>query len=382
MDKILTIMVHDTRTFLKHGGAWVSLFALPVVFVLFMALANRGGSASDQRQNIIKISVENHDSGYLGEALIKELEKRKAEIHRGGPDDDMRGVQLQVVIPENFTQQLLLLDPTTLEYVNLEGTNKSLNESVDIRVQRAAMALTAALVKNGAGDVDREVDPDALRQDLERDDAVPLNVSYSNNKPPPKGFTQALPGVLVMFLMMNLLMYGGSSIATERTSGVLERIAVFPISRLQLIFGKILGRFTLGVFKILFFVILALFIFEIDVLGNPVPMMIALLIYAWACAALGVLIGAVVRTPERVTMLSLIFGLSFAALGGCWWPLEIAPEMMQMIGRLLPTAWAMDALTKTIHLGYGWDKLTLELIVLAGYAIGATVLASIFLRYR
>jgi ABC-type multidrug transport system permease subunit len=33
-----------------------------------------------------------------------------------------------------------------------------------------------------------------------------------------------------------------------------------------------------------------------------------------------------------------------AALGGCWWPIEVAPRWMQELASWLPTGWVMNAL--------------------------------------
>jgi ABC-type multidrug transport system permease subunit len=40
-----------------------------------------------------------------------------------------------------------------------------------------------------------------------------------------------------------------------------------------------------------------------------------------------------------------------AALGGCWWPIEIAPAWMQGVATVLPTGWTMDALHKLVNFG-------------------------------
>ena len=42
-----------------------------------------------------------------------------------------------------------------------------------------------------------------------------------------------------------------------------------------------------------------------------------------------------------------------AALGGCWWPIEITPAWMQFVQKLLPTGWTMDALHKLISFQAG-----------------------------
>ena len=42
-----------------------------------------------------------------------------------------------------------------------------------------------------------------------------------------------------------------------------------------------------------------------------------------------------------------------AALGGCWWPIEITPAWMQKLALALPTGWAMDAMHKLVNFGDG-----------------------------
>ena len=69
-----------------------------------------------------------------------------------------------------------------------------------------------------------------------------------------------------------------------------------------------------------------------------------------------------------------------AALGGCWWPMEVVPDFAKMIGSVIPTAWAMSALHQLISFGGGLQQITTELLLLAGFAVVSTVLAARFLR--
>jgi len=47
----------------------------------------------------------------------------------------------------------------------------------------------------------------------------------------------------------------------------------------------------------------------------------------------------------------VIASLVMAALGGCWWPLEIVPGAMRAVARVLPTGQAMDAIGEMLALG-------------------------------
>jgi ABC-type multidrug transport system permease subunit len=53
---------------------------------------------------------------------------------------------------------------------------------------------------------------------------------------------------------------------------------------------------------------------------------------------------------------------TLAALGGCWWPIEITPGWMQTLQLFLPTGWAMDALHKLISFGHGPDSVAPHLV--------------------
>jgi len=65
--------------------------------------------------------------------------------------------------------------------------------------------------------------------------------AHAGRRPIPTGFNLSLPGVMVMYLMMNLLIFGGVTMAWERRSGVLRRIAVHPVTQGEILTGKLYG---------------------------------------------------------------------------------------------------------------------------------------------
>ena len=79
-----------------------------------------------------------------------------------------------------------------------------------------------------------------------------------------------------------------------------------------------------------------------------------------------------VREPQAQTTL--------AALGGCWWPLEIASPGQQMIALFLPTGWALKALHQLISFGSGLSAVIQPLAMLCGFGVIANLLAARFFR--
>lgn len=92
-------------------------------------------------------------------------------------------------------------------------------------------------------------------------------------------------------------------------------------------------------------------IFNMD-WGPNVPMvLLVLVVYAGLVALLGILLGSLARTEGQAIGIGVLSANVLAALGGCWWPIEITPEWMQRLAMLLPTGWAMDALHKLVNFG-------------------------------
>jgi ABC-2 type transport system permease protein len=69
-----------------------------------------------------------------------------------------------------------------------------------------------------------------------------------------------------------------------------------------------------------------------------------------------------------------------AALGGCWWPLEIGPPALKTIALCLPTGWALLTLHRLISFGSDFSAVLTPLAVLAGFGAAANVLAARFFR--
>jgi ABC-2 type transport system permease protein len=89
---------------------------------------------------------------------------------------------------------------------------------------------------------------------------------------------------------------------------------------------------------------------------------------ALAAAALGTLLGTMVRSTSQANNLSIMLGMVMALLGGCWYPLELFPQAVQTAVKILPTTWAMQGmLDLTLRAGSVQD-IWLESGVLLGFA--------------
>ncbi|HAV64459.1 MAG TPA: hypothetical protein DCY13_19085 [Verrucomicrobiales bacterium] len=375
MKHLFLIGHHDVRMFLRAKVNLIWLVLMPLGFMYITGVAFKGpGSPSNPRPSVL---IDNQDTNFLAEILLAKLDAQGMRTVSGDAAKDAeRGIR----IPADFSERVLRKEQVKLEVFKTDKASEQSAAMIEFRVLRAVIGINSDLVQLAQQGGDAAITEARLRELQSQTRPVTLDATFAGREPVPSGFNHSLPSNMVMFLMINLLVFGGSSVAVERETGVIRRLLAHPVTRLQLVMGKVYGRFLLGVFQIAAFLLVGGLLFGVPLGREPLALVPGLLLYAWVAASLGVLIGSLVTGEEKTIGICVVASLVMGALGGCWWPLEIVPEAMQKVAHVVPTAWAMDLLHRLISFGGGLGDVTLELGVLTGYAVAANVLAARFFR--
>jgi ABC-type multidrug transport system permease subunit len=341
-----------------------------------MGFANHGPGKPYNRTP--PVLVENADTNFLSQIFLDELSSQNMWLL----DPTNRETAARVIrIPADFTSRILQQQQSKVQFLRHDASEEADAALIEVRLVRALIAmnghlLEAATVTNLPGALTEA----KLRAVMARPNPVSLNAKFAGRKPVPSGFNFSLPGNLVMYLMMNLLIFGGATVAAERRNGVIKRLMVHPVTRLELVMGKIYGLMLLGVVQIVFFLAVGKFLFHVNLGANLPAVTLTLLVFAWVAGSLGVLVGSLVAEHDRVAGICVLASLLMAALGGCWWPLEIGPPVMKTIALCLPTGWALQALHQLISFGSGFGAVLKPIGVLLAFGAAANLLAARFFR--
>jgi ABC-2 type transport system permease protein len=376
MKRILDIGHTDLRLFFKHKTAYVWLFIVPLAFIYFMSFAARGpGNPYNRTPPVL---VENADTNFLGRIFLDELSAQNMWLL----DPTNRETAARVIrLPADFTGNAQQFKPTKLQFLKRDDSGEADAALIEVRLVRALIAMNGHLLEaatetnHASGFTETQ-----LREIMAKPNPVSLDAKFAGRKPVPSGFNFSLPGNLVMFLMMNLLIFGGSTIAAERRNGVIKRLMMHPVTRFELVIGKIYGLMLLGVVQILFFLAVGKFLFHVDLGANLPAVALTLLVFAWVAGSLGVLVGSLTVAEDRVVGICVLASLLMAALGGCWWPLEVGPPVMKTIALCTPNGWAMQALHQLISFGSDFSAVLLPVGVLLLFGAAANLLAARFFR--
>ena len=376
MKRILDIGHTDLRLFLKHPSAYVWLFVVPFAFMYIMGFANRG--AGNPANRTPPVLIENADTNFLSRIFLEELSSQNMWLL--SPTNQEAAARV-IQIPAGFSADILALRPVKVKFLRRNGSAEADAALIELRLVRALIAMNSHLLEAGT-------DPDSpgvlseskLRALLAKPNPVSLNAHFAGRQPVPSGFNFSLPGNLVMYLMMNLLIFGGATVSADRRNGVIRRLLVLPVTRQEIVTGKIYGLMLLGLVQILFFLAVGKFLFQVHLGANLPAVTLTLILFSWVAGSLGVLVGSLFAAHDRVNGLCVLAGLLMAAIGGCWWPLEIGPPALKTLALCLPTGWALQALHQLISFGAGFSAVLTPLAVLAGFGLAANLLAARFFK--
>ena len=376
MKSILDIGHTDLRLFFKNRSAYIWLFVVPLAFVYFIGAANRGAGRPYNRTP--PVLIENADTNFLSQIFLDELSSQ----HMWLLDPTNRETATRVIqIPADFTAKISHLEQSKVRFFQRNNSGEADAALIEVRLLRALIAmnghiLEVATATNSSGGLTEE----KLRGVMALPDPVSLDATFAGRRPVPSGFSFSLPGILVMYLMMNLLIFGGATVSAERRNGVIRRLMVYPVTHFEIVTGKIYGLVLLGVAQIVFFLAVGKFLFHVNLGANLPAVTLTLVAFAWVAGSLGVLVGSLIAAPDRVNGICVLVSLLLAALGGCWWPLEIGPPVLKIIALCTPTGWALQALHQLISFGSDFGAVLVPLAVLVAFGLVANVLAARFFR--
>jgi ABC-2 type transport system permease protein len=174
------------------------------------------------------------------------------------------------------------------------------------------------------------------------------------------------------------LLFGTSSmeaivIVFERRIGSLERLLLAPVRLPALLLGKLLGGMTFGLTVTLVVLIIALIVFGADGV-NWLLLILALLLSAAAFSALGAFVSVAVKEVFEAQTLANFIRFPMMFLGGVFVPVNSLPPGLQIVARMLPLTYSVEALRAALS-GGSPVQAVLDLAALAAFAVVLFALA-------
>ena len=390
----LLIASKDTRIFFKDKFAMAFAFLFPFLFIVGWSAALSG---QGQQDDLLDITLVTRESVGISVSVIEELE-RSTYASVGVMDYDEASTALEageidgfVVFPGDFTQSIASGERTSLEVVVGDDTPEA-EAALTGFAQEVAGRFTETQIAIRATAALAPRPPDGSREETAAPGdrvaeeslgnlapAVNLEVERVGDVVPFRASNFTLPAYLTMFVFFSAAL-SAEAIARERQNQTLERLISNGARRESIVLGKFIGTAYRALAQLAVMWLAGVLIFDIYLGIAPAAVIAISLLMAVASAAFGVLLASFVRSVQAASTAGVLASLVLAPVGGCWWPLFIAPQWMQSLARLTPHGWANGGFNKLMLFGAEASEVTQELGALAGF--GAVFLAIALWRFR
>jgi ABC-2 type transport system permease protein len=385
--RILHLAIKDLSQILRDWKSGLFLLVMPLLFTLFFGFVM--GAATAPKPDVdprLHVGVIDQDGGILAANLqtlleesevirpvtLKPEEFQSAEqmVH----DGDLAAV---VILPAGYTDRQLADQPIPLEVIidQNQPSGQTVSRALETVSGRLLGAVEAAHISQSNTPQNNIYDSLAEAISAWQDPSLTVAVVKATGEATEEegatslsGYAQASAGMMVQFSIFGLIT-SAMVLVLERKSGTLQRLLSSPIRRYEVIAGHVLAMFCIVFAQQLILVFVGQFVFGVDYARQPLAILLMITVLSLWAASLGLLISAISRKEDQVITLSLIAMFIFAALGGAWFPLEVAGKTFAAIGHLMPTAWAMDGFQNILIRGLEFPSVIIPAGILLVYTL-------------
>jgi ABC-type transport system involved in cytochrome c biogenesis permease component len=151
-----------------------------------------------------------------------------------------------------------------------------------------------------------------------------------------------VPSYAVTFAFFLVLVMGWLFTA-ERRHGTLVRLTAAPITRGQLLLGKLLPCFAVSLLQGFGLLLAGSILFGMPLGTRPELLVPVVFCTSFAAVGLAMLVAAFAKTEQQVSVNGTLLVMVLAGLSGSLMPRYLMPEEMRAVTRVTPHAWSLDA---------------------------------------
>ena len=353
--RLLAIARKELRQLRRDPPTLAMMFGVPVIQLLLFGFAIRtdvrdlplavydAAPSSESRELAARLEA-------TGNYRIREQASGYAEARAWLQEGRVRAA---LIIPPDYARRL--------KRGEAAGAQLLIDAADPMASQSAIGAAGAMVLVPGAGD---PAAPPAARPGLGVTD-LRVRPLYNPGLRTP---TYIVPGIIGVLLSLTLMLITALALVRERERGTLEQLIVTPITRSELMVGKVAPYVVIGYVQMTAVLLLGWLVFDVPVRGSLSLFYAISLAFIVANLGLGLFFSTVARNQQQAMMLGFMYLLPNILLSGFMFPREAMPEAAQWLGAALPLTYYLEVLRGIILREAGLAALWQETVVLIGFA--------------
>lgn len=163
----------------------------------------------------------------------------------------------------------------------------------------------------------------------------------------------------------------------------MEQLISTPVKGPELILGKLLPYFGIGMLDVAFAVLMGEFLFQVPLRGNVALLFALAAVFLAGALSLGMLISIVTKSQLLASQLAMVMTfLPSFLLSGFMYAISNMPEPIAIMTYLIPARYFVSLLKGIYLKGIGLEILALEAVLLALFGASMALFANLKFKKR
>jgi ABC-2 type transport system permease protein len=365
--RFLAVAKKEMVQVLRDSRSLIIVLIMPVILVLLFGY----GVNLDLKH--LPIYVYDRDGSQQSQDLLKRFQASDYfEIVRvvNSYRDLTRAIddghaKMGIVIPWDFSQRLRDGRPAQVQAL-VDGT--------DDNTANVMIGYAQAVVQGYSSDIQ----VDWLRSRGQIVQPAPVNVetrTWYNEDLESSAFI--VPGVLALVMSVIGAFLTSLTIAREWERGTMEQLISTPVTPLEIMFGKLVPYFAVGMFDVVICALIALYWFHVPFRGSFTTLLASSAMFMIVVLSMGFFISVIAKNQLAASQLALLTTfLPAFLLSGFLYEIQQMPVVLQWITGALPARYYVSVLKKIFLKGSPTTLLYADLVPLAIFTFVLALLAT------
>ncbi|MCP3942990.1 MAG: ABC transporter permease [Desulfobacteraceae bacterium] len=192
-----------------------------------------------------------------------------------------------------------------------------------------------------------------------------------------------IPGIIAIVMVVIAAMLTSTTIAREWETGTMEQLISTPLKGPELIFGKVIPYFIIGMTDVVIAVAMGKWLFNVPIVGNAVLLFTMAAIFLIGALFLGISLSIILKSQVLASQIAIVSGyLPTLTLSGFVFAIENMPWPIQCITYIVPARYFIAILRGIYMKGIGLNILWPDALLLSIYAIFMIFLANYKFKFK
>jgi ABC-2 type transport system permease protein len=186
-----------------------------------------------------------------------------------------------------------------------------------------------------------------------------------------------IPGIIALVMIVVAALLTSTTVAKEWETGTMEQLISTPLRGPELIFGKVLPYFCIGMIDVAMAVLIGKWIFAVPIVGNAGLLFALSAVFLTGALFFGMTLSIKLKSQVLANQLAIIAGfLPTLILSGFVFAIENMPLPLQFLTYIVPARYFIAILRGIYLKGIGLEILWLDALLLVFYAVLMIVVAN------